>query len=1000
MFSLLFLSLFSCDSDSSSLLPDATAGSLFGFSFSEQSSHHDLKQLHILRRDLLLVSSRYVDSHKFKSDLITEMFLASIDKLEEDIDSILTEYQSIENLEKRDVSSLDVEEISIIKNKKNNQGALYLSISGKQRIFAVQKFSKLENIYTQLLPIASYIDETLSPSQNRAEVEYTLINGLLRPLDPHTLLLPPVQAAEMDMDNQGEFGGLGIEITTKDGVLTVKQPIEGTPASKVGLKAEDKIVRIEETSTINMDIQEAVYLLRGRVGDPVTIMVMRKGWTSPKPFTIVRGRIKIDPVKGEMLGGNIGYIKLQAFNANVSDDMNVFLENFQKQKMKGLILDLRSNPGGYLRQAQLVANRFISKGTLVATVEGAEREYSAYQASSSNTLLKTPMVVLVNGNSASASEIVAGALRNLDRAIIVGERTFGKGSVQHLYSNPDDSQLKLTVAQYLTPGDQSIQSVGIPPDILLQPSVIREDEDGKVISLYYREWLEREGDLEHHLDNKNLLEGQTSFQVRYLSPNTEEEQDEIRSDWEVLFAQNILRNTTGPSRENLLDATKDIVEQAQQIEKQSLLAGFQNFEIDWSEGQNQSDINLHAELDMGEDHILVAGEKEKISLKVKNMGDHPIYQLSATTTSESSSLDHREFYIGKLMPNEERSIEKEILLPYGFDSEYAQLHLVFRDPKNTNLQELYLPFTTNGHQKPEFSYHIDIIDGGTETTKGNQDGIPNEGEIIELNVQIKNTGKGAARGGYFRLKNLSRKFADLQLGTINLGTLQNQDSGASCEEGQENCYYILRPGEIHEGVVRIELRSQPIQEMKESSEDTASEDSIIETMGTWNFEIVVADNYAYDYATIMRGGFGRYYQQKQNFVLTPNEKFSKISYVQPHIEVLSVPDLQGTKSSIQISGLLHDGSDDPFFTSHMLQKDSHEMSLYGIEEVIVFHNENKIYYKHESQNISKVPFVVDAQAHEGENHFYILVRNKMGLTNTKHISYFYQKESSLSSESN
>ena len=246
---------------------------------------------------------------------------------------------------------------------------------------------------------------------------------------------------------------------------------------------------------------------------------------------------------------------------------------------------------------------------LVATVEGAEREYSAYQAFSSNTLSKTPMIVLVNGNSASASEIVAGALRKFRQSAYCWRKNFWKGSVQHLYSNPDDSQLKLTVAQYLT-GDQSIQSVGIPPDILLQPSVIREDEDGKVISLYYREWLEREGDLEHHLDNKIFWKDRPLIKFVICLP-TEESQDEIRRDWEVIFAQNILRNTSGPSRENLLEAAKGIVDQSQQIEKRSILAGFQNFVIDWSEGENQSKISLQAELDLGEDQILIAGEKEK-----------------------------------------------------------------------------------------------------------------------------------------------------------------------------------------------------------------------------------------------------------------------------------------------------------------------------------------------------------------------------------------------------
>ena len=193
------------------MLPDATAGSLFGFSFSGAKIQHDLKQLHILRRDLLLVSSRYVDSHKFKSDLITEMFLASIDKLEEDIDSILTEYQSIENLEKRDISSLDVEEIAIVKNKQANQGVLYLSISGKQRFCGTKIFQNSEtsirnSFQSPLILTKHYLQLKIN------EVEYTLINGLLRPLDPHTLLLPPIQKLlKWIWTTKEKFGGLGIE---------------------------------------------------------------------------------------------------------------------------------------------------------------------------------------------------------------------------------------------------------------------------------------------------------------------------------------------------------------------------------------------------------------------------------------------------------------------------------------------------------------------------------------------------------------------------------------------------------------------------------------------------------------------------------------------------------------------------------------------------------------------------------------------------------------------
>jgi carboxyl-terminal processing protease len=275
-------------------------------------------------------------------------------------------------------------------------------------------------------------------------------------------------------------------------MLTVKQPIEGTPAWDAGLKASDKIVRIENTSTINMDLDEAVSLLRGKVGEPVTIMVERTGWTAPKPFTIVRGRIKIDPVKGELLDGDIGYLKIQSFHKNVAEDMNQFLDAMEKEsqdKLQGLIIDLRNNPGGYLNQAIKVSDRFLRNGVIVSTVEGAERtKEETHAKTTSKTLSDLPIAVLVNGNSASASEIVAGALRNQSRAIIIGERSFGKGSVQHLYGNPDESRLKLTVAQYLTPGDQSIQSVGIPPDILLQPSLIRpKGEDAEEMVFFIGE---------------------------------------------------------------------------------------------------------------------------------------------------------------------------------------------------------------------------------------------------------------------------------------------------------------------------------------------------------------------------------------------------------------------------------------------------------------------------------------------------------------------------------
>ena len=190
-------------------------------------------------------------------------------------------------------------------------------------------------------------------------------------------------------------------------------------------------------------------------------------------------------------------------------------------------------------------------------------------------------------------------------------------------------------------------------------------------------------------------------------------------------------------------------------------------------------------------------------------------------------------------------------------------------------------------------------------------------------------------------------------------------------------------GETHEGIVRIELRSEPTQTIKNDT-GTSDDDSV--QVGNWEFEVVMADNYAYDYATIMKGGFGRYYQQKQELKLVPKNTFQPMNYAQPHVEVLSKPDLIGTSNMVQISGVLHDGSERNTST------EENSSDVFGIEEVIVFHNENKIYYKNEPQLLPKVPFVVDTLVEEGENHFYILLRNKLGLTHTKHISYFLQSK--------
>lgn len=312
------------------------------------------------------------------------------------------------------------------------------------------------------------------------------INGMLSSLDPHSNYLDPDTFKEMQVETKGSFGGLGIEITIKDGYVTVVSPIEGTPAYKVGIQPGDKIVKIEGKSTKNMTLIDAVKMMRGPKGSKITITVFRDGMSKPEDYTITRDVIKIQSVRAKLLDGGIGYVKVASFQEGTDKDLHEALGKFRKEgKIRGVVLDLRNNPGGLLDQAVKVSDEFLDKGLIVYTDGRVENQRMRFEATKKKGVEKYPMVVLVNGGSASASEIVAGALQDQDRALILGTQTFGKGSVQTIIPLEDGSGLRLTTARYYTPKGRSIQVKGITPDIVVRPARPKgeaapsaEDEDG------------------------------------------------------------------------------------------------------------------------------------------------------------------------------------------------------------------------------------------------------------------------------------------------------------------------------------------------------------------------------------------------------------------------------------------------------------------------------------------------------------------------------------------
>jgi carboxyl-terminal processing protease len=303
---------------------------------------------------------------------------------------------------------------------------------------------------------------------------YAALKGMLSSLDPHSQFLDPNDFKDMQDDTRSRFNGLGIEVSVRNGVLTVVTPMEGTPAAKAGIVSGDQILKINGTSTERMELQDAVNILRGRPGQQAALTVLHPSTKEIKEYKLDRAEIKIDSVKGARLldselGGQfkIGYVRLVQFNDPTAEELSKALDGLQKQGMQGLILDLRNNPGGLLNSAVDVCAQFLPPGTQVVSTQGRAASQQRDYATSASTKERSrfPLAVLVNEGSASGAEIVSGALKDLHRAIVVGETTFGKGSVQNVMQLPDGSALRFTTAKYYTPGKQVIQGNGIVPNI-------------------------------------------------------------------------------------------------------------------------------------------------------------------------------------------------------------------------------------------------------------------------------------------------------------------------------------------------------------------------------------------------------------------------------------------------------------------------------------------------------------------------------------------------------
>jgi len=780
---------------------------------------HDLSALKVFNKVVIYVKDAYVDPKRINPRV---MMVAALEQVERTVPDVMVEADK-------------------------ERQKLHLNVNGKTRDFDISHVDSLWKMSFQMKDVFEFIGSNLRPSEDTRDVEYAAVNGMLSTLDPHSVLLKPEYYREMRLTTKGEFGGLGFVIQMKESNLTVVRVLPKTPASRAGIKKDDQIKKIGEESTVNMDLNEAVSKLRGPVDSRVTITVERKAADKPMVLTLARATISIESVQSKLLAGNVGYIRLKNFQGNTTRDMQTALGKLASDAeatggLKGLVLDLRGNPGGLLEQAIQVSDLFLSQGTIVTTVSLSERQREEKRAHADDGDNKYPLAVLVNPGSASASEIVAGALKNLNRAVIIGQQTFGKGSVQVLYEfgspsgNPnDESALKLTIAKYLTPGDVSIQEVGIEPDIELVPTRVTADR----VNVFAPRKTLGEADLEHHFGNsannpaatkrEEVLGKEKPFvSIRYLKedakqkdaaarqqkveegkdpklskndkdkgqklepgkkkdaahplldtdPNKLDEdlydqldaeaQDEVKEDFEVLFARDFVLKEPFVQRDRMLQSGKGYLQERGLQETERINTAIAALGVDWAPGPTPKAPQLLATLRPGPEKRLVPGDSFDLEVTAENKGSEPLSRIRAWTESEDPLLDRREFVFGTLKPGEKRTWKVPVKVPKDMYSRRDDVTVRFLDDQGTLPQQLVAEVNFGELPRPAFALDWQVVD---DCAQCNGDGVAQRGESVTLLVDVTNQGTGKALDAVGSIKNAADQNIFIEKGRFHLGEI-------------------------------------------------------------------------------------------------------------------------------------------------------------------------------------------------------------------------------------
>lgn len=849
-----------------------------------------------------------------------------------------------------------------------------LSLLNQTKIISYTIPQTLKDIIVPVNEVFLFIHQTYQGEVKEEEREYAVIHGMLKILDPHSNLLTPEVFKEFKTQTEGEYGGIGIVISIKDDELTVISPLEGTPAMSIGVEAEDKILEIDHLPTVNMSLSEAVERLRGKIDTKVKLLLKRKN-KDPWEVELTRKQIVIESVKSKLVqinNKNIGIVSLRSFQEDTFWDMEKALNNFlqmdpsstasniptkiprelsetekifkapiKKQELHGLVIDLRNNPGGLLDQSLEIVDKFLESGDILYTAGANNTQQETTQAvKRQGDLLNIPIIILVNRGSASASEIVSGALKNTNRAIVMGTQTFGKGSVQSVFTLKDKSAIKLTIAQYLTPGKVSIQAIGITPDIELQPVVISKE----VFDLKYDETF-GEQNLEEHLENSEYIQvTKPIFGLPYVEESKAETQNseytvsiDEKTDYPLQLALNILDKAKMAPKEELLKQITPLLEEEFKKQDTKITQALKQFEVNWQASNQELSASpqmtwssvITSQKDNKEITQIHAGEAIVWNLIATNQGTQKVGRLMGVIESEAGLLDGKEFVFGNIEPGQTKKASLTLNVPEDISSFEELTKIVFYSENKTEISS----FTVNTHfiekPKPHLAYQFHMKDDGSLDSLGNGNQVPEKGEKIAVEVTLQNKSPHLANHVMVNLINKEGDGIYLRQGRSMVGPLQPNESKTI------NLSFEIAPDFAKD---KIEL------------------------------ELSIYDN------TTQTG-----LRDKLTVPLTATLPFEPLQDVIQQTPVVTIQEqiVQDNKKTIHIKGEVLDDQ--------------------NVKDLMIFVGGKKLFYK-ANQSSQQMTFEAELPLEEGANYIYIQARDNRKLIGAKTLSVMGLPKSELASQ--